>query len=82
MQTDGLNPIAFGDSDGWPAMGTFDYLNLRINGYDFHVELMAGEKSWNSNEVKTVFDTWRGLLPLPPARRARPRPGRRRRSRC
>jgi multiple sugar transport system substrate-binding protein len=63
MQTDGLNPIAFGDSDGWPAMGTFDYLNLRINGYDYHVQLMAGEKSWNSTEVKTVFDTWRGLLP-------------------
>ncbi|OLF06150.1 sugar ABC transporter substrate-binding protein [Actinophytocola xinjiangensis] len=63
MQGDGLAPIAFGDSDGWPAMGTFDYLNLRINGYDFHVELMAGEKPWNSPEVKAVFDAWRELLP-------------------
>jgi multiple sugar transport system substrate-binding protein len=63
MQTDGLVPIAFADSDGWPAMGTFDYLNMRINGYDFHVELMAGEKAWNSKEVKTVFETWKGLLP-------------------
>ena len=64
MKKDGLAPVAFGDSDGWPAMGTFDYLNMRINGYDFHVQLMAGEKAWNSNEVKTVFDTWKGLLPL------------------
>jgi multiple sugar transport system substrate-binding protein len=64
MKTDGLIPLAFGDSDGWPAMGTFDYLNMRINGYDFHLQLMKGEKAWNSNEVKTVFDTWRGLLPL------------------
>jgi multiple sugar transport system substrate-binding protein len=64
MKADKLNPIAFGDSDGWPAMGTFDYLNLRINGYDFHAELMAGEKAWNSAEVKSVFDTWKGLLPL------------------
>jgi multiple sugar transport system substrate-binding protein len=64
MQADGITPIAFGDSDGWPAMGTFDYLNMRINGYDFHIELMAGEQSWTSNEVKTVFDTWRGLLPF------------------
>jgi multiple sugar transport system substrate-binding protein len=63
MKGDGLTPIAFGDSDGWPAMGTFDYLNLRINGYDFHRELMAGEKAWNSNEVKAVFDAWRELLP-------------------
>jgi multiple sugar transport system substrate-binding protein len=64
MKGDGLNPIAFGDSEGWPAMGTFDYLNLRINGYDFHRELMAGEKRWDSNEVKSVFDQWRELLPL------------------
>lgn len=63
MQADGLVPIAFGDSDGWPAMGTFDYLNLRLNGYDFHVQLMAGEKSWSSKEVRTVFDTWKGILP-------------------
>jgi multiple sugar transport system substrate-binding protein len=63
MQSDGLVPIGFADSDGWPAMGTFDYLNMRINGYDFHVQLMAGEKAWNSPQVKTVFDTWKGLLP-------------------
>jgi multiple sugar transport system substrate-binding protein len=63
MQTDGLAPLAFADQEGWPAMGTFDYLNLRINGYDFHRELMAGEKPWTGAEVKTVFDTWRGLLP-------------------
>ena len=43
MKADGLIPIAFGDKDGWPAMGTFDILNLRLNGYDFHVGLMAGD---------------------------------------
>lgn len=31
MKKDGLSPIAFGDKDGWPAMGTFDYLNMRTN---------------------------------------------------
>ena len=64
MKKDGLVPIAFGDKDGWPAMGTFDQLNMRINGYQFHVDLMAGKKPWNGPEVKKVFDTWRGLLPL------------------
>jgi multiple sugar transport system substrate-binding protein len=63
MQKDGLTPIAFGDKDGWPAMGTFDQLNMRINGFQFHVDLMAGKKPWNGPEVKKVFDTWRGLLP-------------------
>jgi multiple sugar transport system substrate-binding protein len=64
MQKDGLAPIAFADKDGWPAMGTFDILNMRINGYQFHVDLMAGKKAWNGPEVKKVFDTWTGLLPL------------------
>ncbi|GAA4250816.1 ABC transporter substrate-binding protein [Dactylosporangium darangshiense] len=63
MKTDGLVPVAFADKDGWPAMGTFDYLNMRINGYQFHVDLMAGKQAWTDAKLKTVFDTWRGLLP-------------------
>ena len=63
MQGDGITPFAFADKDGWPAMGTFDILNMRINGYDFHMQLMAGEAEWDSSEVAQVFDTWRGLLP-------------------
>ncbi len=64
MKKDGLVPIAFADKDGWPAMGTFDQLNLRINGYQYHVDLMAGKEAWDSDKTKKVFDTWRGLLPL------------------
>ena len=63
MKAKGLIPIAFADKDGWPAMGTFDVLNLRINGYQYHIDLMAHKKSWDSPEVKKVFDTWAGLLP-------------------
>lgn len=63
MQSDDITPFAFADKEGWPAMGTFDILNMRINGFDFHQELMKGEKEWDSAEVKQVFDTWRGLLP-------------------
>lgn len=64
MQGNDMVPIAFADKDGWPAMGTFDILNMRINGFDFHMSLMAGEKDWDSSEVKMVFDTWKGLLPF------------------
>jgi multiple sugar transport system substrate-binding protein len=63
MQTDGLTPIAFGDKDGWPAMGTFDILNLRINGYDFHVGLMAGKEKWTDPKVTAVFQKWAELVP-------------------
>ncbi|UBU16778.1 ABC transporter substrate-binding protein [Nonomuraea gerenzanensis] len=62
MKADGLIPIAFADKDGWPAMGTFDILNLRTNGYDFHISLMAGKESWTDPKVKQVFETWRGLM--------------------
>ncbi len=63
MQGKGVAPFAFGDKDGWPAMGTFDILNMRINGFDFHMSLMAGDEAWDSNEVKKVFETWKDLLP-------------------
>jgi multiple sugar transport system substrate-binding protein len=63
MKADGLTPIAFTDKDGWPAMGTFDIINMRTNGYDFHVSLMAGKQSWNSPQVTAVFNHWRELLP-------------------
>jgi multiple sugar transport system substrate-binding protein len=63
MQQDKIVPIAFADKDGWPAFGTFDALNLRINGYQFHIDLMQGKQAWDSPQVKKVFDTWRGLLP-------------------
>lgn len=64
MSSDGLDPIALGNQDGWPAMGTFDYINMRLNGYDFHVQLMAGEESWEDPRVVEVFELWRELLPL------------------
>ena len=64
MKKKNLAPLAFADKDGWPAMGTFDYLNMRINGYDFHINLMAGKEGWDSPKVATVFDTWKRLLEI------------------
>lgn len=64
MQADGLTPFAFGEKDGWPAMGTFDILNMRINGYQYHVDLMAHKESWDSPKTKAVFDTFKELLPF------------------
>jgi multiple sugar transport system substrate-binding protein len=64
IQKDGLIPFAFADVDGWPAMGTFDILNLRLNGYQFHVDLMAGKQQWTDPKVTSVFDTWKGILPF------------------
>ena len=62
MKSDGLIPLAFGDKDGWPAMGTFDILNMRMNGYDFHTGLMAGKQKWTDAKTKAVFQKWAELL--------------------
>lgn len=64
MREDGLDPIGYGNREGWPVMGTFDYLNLRINGPEFHDELLRGEASWESAEVREVFSSWAELLPF------------------
>lgn len=63
MQGKKITPFAFGDKDGWPAMGTFDILNMRLNGFDFHMSLMQGDEAWDSDEVKQVFEQWAALLP-------------------
>ncbi|MET9896805.1 ABC transporter substrate-binding protein [Streptomyces sp. NBC_00647] len=63
MKKDKLVPIAFGDKDAWPALGTFDQINFRTNGYDFHVELMAGKASWTDAKVRAAFDNWAEILP-------------------
>jgi multiple sugar transport system substrate-binding protein len=63
MKSDGLVPISWTDKDGWPAMGTFDILNMRMNGYQFHVDLMAHKQSWTDPKVIAVFDQWKKLTP-------------------
>jgi multiple sugar transport system substrate-binding protein len=63
MQGKKVTPFAFAAKDAWAPMGTFDILNMRINGYDFHMELTKGKQKWDSPEVKKVFETWATLLP-------------------
>ena len=55
MQDAGIVPVRLGNDGRWPAMGTFDQLNFRLNGYQFHIDLMAGHESWTDDRVKNVF---------------------------
>ena len=64
MKKDGLAPIAMADKDGWPAQGTFDILNLRLNGYDFHVDLLTGKQKWTDSRVASVFKKWSEIAPF------------------
>ncbi len=48
----------------WTAGGWFDYLNLRTNGFDFHMQLAAGEISWEDDRVRQTFANWRELIDM------------------
>jgi multiple sugar transport system substrate-binding protein len=63
MKTDGFIPLAFADKDGWPALGTFDIIDLRVNGYDYHIKLMKHEVPWTDPGVTAVFNQWAEILP-------------------
>ncbi|MGJ6962310.1 ABC transporter substrate-binding protein [Streptosporangium sp. G11] len=60
----GIPPIGIGLGDTpWVASVWFDYLNIRINGADFHRELLAGKQRFDDPKVKAVFAKWREVLP-------------------
>lgn len=56
--TNGIGPTP------WMSAGWFDYLNCRVNGAEFHRELLSGEHSFDSTEVKDVMARYSELLPF------------------
>jgi multiple sugar transport system substrate-binding protein len=62
IQRDGIAPMALADAEQFPALGIFDILNLRLNGYAFHKDLLAGRERWTDRRIHEVFDLFRQLL--------------------
>jgi multiple sugar transport system substrate-binding protein len=63
IKSKGVAPISMGTgSTPWVASGWFDYLNLRINGAEFHRDLLAGKHPFDGPEVKAVMDHYRQLV--------------------
>lgn len=51
----GIDCLTTGTKALWPGAGIFDYINLRTNGYEFHMDLTAGKVSWTDDRVKAAF---------------------------
>ena len=64
FKSKGYIPMAMADKGGWEAMGTFDIINMRTNGYQFHVDLMAGRAKWTDPRVQKTFANWKTLIPF------------------
>ncbi|MBV7339099.1 extracellular solute-binding protein [Chloroflexi bacterium TSY] len=61
LQLEGVTPLAFGPV-GWTGTYWFDYLNLRLNGADFHRGLLMGQERFDDDRVRNVFEAWRTLF--------------------
>ncbi|GAA2025447.1 extracellular solute-binding protein [Pseudokineococcus marinus] len=65
LQGQGVIPLTNGiGTTPWMASGWFDYLDLRVNGAQYHRELLAGEHAFTDPEVVAVMDRYAEILPF------------------
>lgn len=59
----GLIPFTI-SAKGWPppVARWFTILNLRLNGFEFHKDLLHGDVAWTDPRVKNVFLHWKQLF--------------------
>lgn len=62
LKARGVVPTAVGAKAGWPAAAWFDYLNLRLNGLEFHQKLLRGDFRFTDPRARAVFAQWQELL--------------------
>ena len=60
----GKKCYAIGTKFLWTAGGWFDYLNMRTNGFDFHMQLARGEVEWTDARVRETFANWRQIIDM------------------
>ncbi|RME49762.1 MAG: carbohydrate ABC transporter substrate-binding protein [Caldilineae bacterium] len=58
----GIIPITIGTKFRWTAAAWFDYINMRLNGPEFHRDLMLGKERYDDPRVRAVFDKWNELF--------------------
>lgn len=66
----GIDCITTGSKALWPVAGIFDYLSLRTNGYEWHMDLTAGKVAWTDDSVKKVFAEFAKIQPYVTANHA------------
>lgn len=58
----GVTPFALAGNDTWLTSLWFSYLNYRLNGPEFHQELMAGRVPYTDSRVQDVFQLWHWMF--------------------
>ena len=63
LKSNGIAPFDIGTKWRWTAAAWFDYLNMRVNGPEFHINLMLGREKYDDPRVEKVFtDYWAPLI--------------------
>lgn len=60
----GIDCVTTGTKALWPGAGIFDYLSLRTNGYEWHMDVTAGKVPWTDQKVRDVFAQWARIQPF------------------
>ncbi|MCB0108790.1 MAG: carbohydrate ABC transporter substrate-binding protein [Caldilineaceae bacterium] len=62
LRANGETPLAVSANEPWSTYLWFEYLNLRLNGPDFHKGLLTGREHYDDLRVRTVLETWQSLF--------------------
>jgi ABC-type glycerol-3-phosphate transport system substrate-binding protein len=62
LLANGITPLSLAGSDVWLSGLWLDYLDLRLNGGDFHRQLLNGEISYTGDRVVSVLELWSWML--------------------
>jgi ABC-type glycerol-3-phosphate transport system substrate-binding protein len=63
LVSNGETPFSISGRDPFMAALWIDYLDLRLNGVEFHQQLSTGQVSYDKEaRVRTLFETWRSLV--------------------
>lgn len=62
LLANGITPMSLAGQNPFVSILWFDYLNLRLNGPQFHRELLAGRIDLNDSRITRVWELWQSLL--------------------
>ncbi len=62
LSSKGVKGVAIGTKYLWTAAGWFDYLNMRTNGLDYHINLMLGKIKYTDEGVVNTMKNWKKAL--------------------
>lgn len=61
LNANGIIPITIGTKAPWTAAAWFDFINMRVNGPEFHRDLMLLKESYTDERVVNTFTKWAEL---------------------